>query len=319
MEILDDQKRQLDFWGEGSKLFGVFIVNMLLTLVTLGLYYPWARAATMKYLYQETEFEGSRFAFHGTGKEMFIGFIKAIGIFGGLYLIFFLFMWVQKPLFTLFGLLIFFTGMSLLTPIAIHGALRYRMSRTSWRGIHFGYRGQLSELIRICVVGFLLTLVTFGIYNFWFEMKLRRYLIQNIRFGNVQFSFRGDGTDWFGLNLGGYFLTIFTLGIYGFWWMKDRLKFQFSNIRIHQDDSTIKIKTSFTGGNYFGLVVVNSILMVITLGLATPWIMIRNIKYIFDNIVLNGPFNADAIEQTEEDYRDATGDDLMDALDMGMI
>jgi uncharacterized membrane protein YjgN (DUF898 family) len=318
METIDDQQRKLGFWGEGSKLFGIFIVNMLLTLITLGLYYPWARAATMKYLYQETEFEGSRFTFHGTGKEMFIGFIKALGIVLSLYLVLFLFMWIGNPLFTLLGFLIFFTGMSLLTPIAIHGALRYRMSRTSWRGIHFGYRGKLSELIRICIIGFLLTMVTFGIYGFWFEMKVRRYLIQNIRFGNVQFSFRGDGTDWFGLNLAGYLLSIITLGIYSFWWMKDRLKFQFSNIRIHQDDTTIKVRTSFTGGNYFGLVIVNGILMVITLGLAIPWIIIRNIKYIFDNIVLDGAFNPDALEQTEEDYRDATGDDLMDALDIGM-
>lgn len=319
METLDDQKHHLDFWGEGSKLFGIFIVNMLLTLVTLGLYYPWARAATLKYLYQETEFEGSRFTFHGTGKEMFLGFIKAIGIFGGLYLVLILFMWIGNPFFSLLGFLIFFTGMSLLTPIAIHGALRYRMSRTSWRGIHFGYRGKLSELIRICVIGFLLTLVTLGIYSFWFQMKLRRYIMENIRFGNVQFSFQGNGGDWFGLNLAGYLLTIITLGIYSFWWMKDRLKFIFSHTRIYQGESTIKIRTSFTGGNYFGLVIVNGILMVITLGLATPWVIIRNIKYIFDNIVLDGAFNPDAIEQTEEDYRDATGDDLMDALDLGLM
>nr|WP_290933665.1 DUF898 family protein [Haliscomenobacter sp.] len=96
MEILDDQNRQLSFWGEGSKLFGIFIVNMLLTLLTLGLYYPWARAATLKYLYQETEFEGSRFTFHGTGKEMFVGFIKAVGIILALYLVLFIFIWLDN-------------------------------------------------------------------------------------------------------------------------------------------------------------------------------------------------------------------------------
>ena len=77
------ETRQVTFYGEGAKLFGIYIVNILLTLVTLGLYYPWARAALLKYMYEESEFEGSRFTFHGTGKEMFIGFIKAIGIFPG--------------------------------------------------------------------------------------------------------------------------------------------------------------------------------------------------------------------------------------------
>lgn len=319
MEILDDQNRQLSFWGEGSKLFGIFIVNMLLTLVTFGLYYPWARAATLKYLYQETELEGSRFSFHGTGKEMFIGFIKAIGIIMALNLMFFFFIWLQNPLFVVFGSLIYFSGIALLTPIAIHGAMRYRMSRTSWRGIHFGYRGELSELLRISIRGFLLTLVTFGIYSFWFENNLRRYVIGNVRFGNAEFSFKGNGTDWFALNLAGYVITLITLGIYGFWWMKDRLKFLFSNIRIQQEEETIKVRTSFTAGNYFGLTVVNALLMFFTLGLATPWVIIRNIKYILDNISLDGAFNPDALEQTEDDYRDATGDDLMDALDMGLM
>ncbi|HPH20345.1 MAG TPA: DUF898 family protein [Haliscomenobacter sp.] len=319
MEILDDQNRQLSFWGEGSKLFGIFIVNMLLTLLTLGLYYPWARAATLKYLYQETEFEGSRFTFHGTGKEMFIGFIRAVGIILALYLVLFIFIWLDNSFFAFIGFLIFFAGTALLTPIAIHGAMRYRMSRTSWRGIHFGYRGQLSELIRICIQGFLLTLVTFGIYSFWFEIKLRRYVIDHIRFGNAEFSFKANGTDWFALNLAGYFITLITLGIYGFWWMKDRLKFLFSHVRIQQDEETIKVRTHFTAGNFFELTIINGLLMVFTLGLATPWVMIRNIKYIFDNLTLEGAFDADALEQTEDDYRDATGDDLMDALDMGLM
>ncbi len=69
-----------NFFGEGSKFFGIVVINFLLTLITLGLYYPWAKARTRQYLWSETEFEGSPFTFHGTGREMFRGFIIAYGI-----------------------------------------------------------------------------------------------------------------------------------------------------------------------------------------------------------------------------------------------
>ena len=80
---------KLQFHGTGAALFGIQFVNILLTMVTLGLYYPWAKAATLRYMYQETDFLGTRFAFHGTGREMFLGFIKTVGIIIALYSLYF--------------------------------------------------------------------------------------------------------------------------------------------------------------------------------------------------------------------------------------
>ena len=118
--------RQISFHGEGSKLFGIYIVNLLLTIVTLGMYYPWAKAAILQYLYQETEFEGSRFTFHGTGKEMFIGFIKAIGIFIVIYAFLIICILSGKPFIMSIGLLMTYAAFILLIPIAIHGSTKYQ-------------------------------------------------------------------------------------------------------------------------------------------------------------------------------------------------
>ena len=73
------------YHGDGTELFKIYIVNWLLTILTLGLYYPWAKASILKYNYQHTEFDGSNFTFHGTGKEMFRGFIKVVAVIGILY------------------------------------------------------------------------------------------------------------------------------------------------------------------------------------------------------------------------------------------
>ena len=56
------------FHGTGGTLFGIHVVNTLLTLVTLGFYYFWAKTRLRRYLFSHTEIEGDRFAYHGTGR-----------------------------------------------------------------------------------------------------------------------------------------------------------------------------------------------------------------------------------------------------------
>src|SRR3990167_1760278 len=99
-------------------------------------------------------------------------------------------------------------------PLAIHGSYRYRMSRTSWRGIRFGYRGNRNELIKNFFTWIFYTIITLGIYGSWLAMNLRNYLLSNVKLGNIKFKYEGNGGDYFVLNLKGYFLTIITLGIY---------------------------------------------------------------------------------------------------------
>ena len=58
----------LGFQGNGSDFFGVITFNWLLTIITLGFYYPWAKARRLQYNYGETSLEEGEFAFNGTGK-----------------------------------------------------------------------------------------------------------------------------------------------------------------------------------------------------------------------------------------------------------
>jgi len=319
MEIEQTYSRQITFYGEGAKLFGIYIVNLLLTIITLGLYYPWAKASVLRYVYQETEFEGSRFAFHGTGREMFKGFIKAIGIFIVLYALLILAIFTKNNVIISFGFLFFYAAILLLVPIAIHGSLKYRMSRTSWRGIHFGYRGDLKEFIQQFVIGGLLTIATLGIYSFWFTINLRRYIFGNIRFGNISFSYLGDGKEYFMLNLKGYFLSFITLGIYFFWFVKDLFAYFINNMRMDQNGNILNFRSTATAGGYFRLIFGNMLIVIFTLGLGTPWATVRTLNFIFANVIIDGVLDADAILQTEMDYKDATGEDISDMMDIGLI
>lgn len=315
--------KQLSFRGEGSKLFGIYIVNMLLTVITLGLYYPWAKAANLRYLYQETTLDNDRFTFHGTGKEMFRGFIKAILLILGLYLVTGLISYFATKtgimLLSLLSFLVLMGGFIYLIPVAIHGSMKYRLSRSSWRGIHFGYRGDRATLMKEFFVGTILTMLTLGFYNSWFITALYRYVIGHIRFGNVEFSFEGKGSDYFVINLKGVILSILTLGIYMFWYIKENTEFMVHNTKMHQEGRTIDLRINATVSDYFALTIGNYVLVLFTLGLGTPWAIIRTMEFYTRYVSIGEGLDANAIRQTESDYRDATGEDLSDMMDLGIV
>jgi uncharacterized membrane protein YjgN (DUF898 family) len=78
--------------------------------------------------------------------------------------------------------ILFYAGIFTILPLAIHGSYRYRMSRISWRGIRFGYRGDRNELIQNFCKWIFFTIITIGIYGPWMAINLRKYLLGNVRF-----------------------------------------------------------------------------------------------------------------------------------------
>lgn len=306
----------LDFKGKGGDFFGIVIINWLLTIVTLGIYYPWAKAKTLQFIFGQTTLNEDSFAFHGTGKEMFKGFIKAIGLFFCLALIMGVLFYLQMPI---LGGVFFYLGIIAILPVAIHGSYRYRMSRTSWRGIRFGYRGDRKEFTLLFFKWIFLTIITFGIYGSWLKINLRNYVLSNVRFGDAELNYDGDGRDYFFLNFKGYFLSVITLGIYMFWWQKDIFNYYIDNLSLYKDDKKITFTSTATGGDFVGLVVINLLIIIFTLGFGYAWVVTRTIKFIFDHIKLEGNIDLDTLQQTEANFKDATGDDISDFLDIDFI
>ena len=81
-EITSGEVRALKFHGRGYDLFSIFIINVLLIIATLGVYYFWGKVKIKRYLYSQLEFDGDRFTFHGKGKELFIGGIIGLLLLG---------------------------------------------------------------------------------------------------------------------------------------------------------------------------------------------------------------------------------------------
>jgi len=319
MELLENDTQpqyKLQFFGKGSEFFGIMIVNWLLTLITLGIYYPWARAKTLKYVFGSTALNDDRFHFSGTGQEMFIGFLKVIVFLVVFYLLLFSFS-LAGP-YALIGALLMYLLLFLFIPLAIHGSMRYRMSRTSLRGVRFGYRGSKKELFGKFLPGIFLTIITLGIYGAWFEINLRKYICGNVRYGDVKCHYEANGMDFFVLNLVGGLLTLVTLGIYSFWYQKKLFAYYVDNTFFTKDDRRIELRSTATAGGFFKLLVGNFFLVVFTLGLGAAWADMRTQQFIIDNIKLEGDIDLNAVQQTEDEYHNAFGEDAIDFFDIDL-
>ncbi len=310
------QDYKLSYHGKGMDYFVILLVNWLLTIVTLTLYYPWAKVKLLKYVYGSTALNGDRFSFAGTGKEVFVGYLKTVFIFGLLLALYFFLIASEQ---IVLGIIILYVCIFAIMPVAIHGSYRYRMSRTMWRGVRFGYRGNLKELFVNFYKWILLTIITLGVYGAWFEVKLNNYVLSNIRAGNAKFKFDASGTEYFLLNLKGYLLTLITLGIYSFWWMRDIFAFYVSHLTVEKDETALVFSSKATAGDFFKLYAINVLIIVFTLGLGLAWVETRNNRFMCDMIAIEGNLDLDTLAQTEEEYKDAMGEELAGFFELDLL
>lgn len=306
--------RRPSFHGEGGTLFGIVLVNLLLTLVTLGIYSFWGRTRVRKYLWGSTEFEGDRFAYHGTGKELLMGYLKALLVFFVLGMIIGVIGPALGTAGQILSTLVYLVAIVGLVPIAVYGARRYRLSRTSWRGIRFSLRGNVGDFVRMYVPGVLLTGLTLSLYTPYFQNNVRKYFADHTYFGTHRFGYDGEGGDLFGPYVIALLLTIPTLGLYWLWYTALRERYLWE----HTTFGPARFRSTITGGGLFGIAITSFLLLIVTLGIAAPWVIVRLRRYYAECLELEGALD---LAQIQQDARSAggTAEGFADILDTGGI
>lgn len=308
-----EQTRRLSFHGTGGSLFGIQIINVLLTIVTLGIYSFWGKVKVRKYLLSETEFEGDRFAYHGTGRELLNGSLKASLVFGlpiG-FLNVLPSLLDAGTLVKVVASLLIYCILMVFVPFAMAGTRRYRLSRSSWRGIRFSFRGNVLEFIKLFIGGSLLSLITLGFYYPIFETRRHAFMVSHSYFGNQKFTFDGHGRDLLWSYAVAVPLSLITLGIYWFWFLAKKQRY----LMEHTSFATARFYSTVTGDKLLLLNLGNLLLLLVTLGLAFPWVLVRNMRFNFSYFSLNGPLDVTAIQQ-EAQAASATGEELAGFLDL---
>ncbi|MGC3837231.1 YjgN family protein [Moritella viscosa] len=201
---------QFKFHGKGKEYFGIWIVNILLSIITLGIYSAWAKVRTNKYFYGNTELSGNRFDYLAQPKQILIGRIIAViavSIWAALN--------TFSPKIAVVVMLAFF----LIYPVLVVRNLRFDMKMTKFRNVRFNFTGSyksayivmlLKPLAAYIAIGvsFAVTLIyimpcskIFGIIIMaatcllllpllfsWVIAAMNQFIINNTRYGNLTFS-----------------------------------------------------------------------------------------------------------------------------------
>jgi uncharacterized membrane protein YjgN (DUF898 family) len=142
MRAAETRASAFTFTGTWREFLPIALTNLLLTVVTLGIYRFWAKARERRYLWSRTHFIDDHLEWTGTGTEMFIGFLLVmvvlipIGLFFQFGFTAMIFRGEQAA--AILTAAAIYVGIFYLIGVGQFRALRYRLSRTWWHGIRGG-------------------------------------------------------------------------------------------------------------------------------------------------------------------------------------
>ena len=309
--------RRIRHHGTGGELFVIFIVNLLLKIVTLGIYHFWAKTRVRRYLWTQTGLDGERFEYTGSGGELLIGFLKAVGLYILVVMGFMALSWAATALLGPAGrtlaMIVFVLLIVFAAGAARYASRRYLLTRTRYRGIRLGLQGSAWRYAMLAFGYGLFAIITLGLATPWTRMALARYVYNHQRFGSLEFEFDGRGGNLFKVFVLCLLLAIPTLGLSLIWYAAAEARYVAARLRL----GPVRFGLAITGGQLLGLVLVNLLLILVTLGLAMPWVTVRILHFFTERTQIVGEPNYDAVLQTQA-AADATGEGFADAFDLGI-
>ena len=179
-------------WLQPPGLIALSFVNSLLRLVTLGIYSFWGKTEVRKRIWSAIRIEGEPLQYTGTGKELFLGFLIIFGVVlipisltsFGVLMVF----GPNSPAYTIYTVLLYIF-IFLLFGIGTYRAQRYRLSRTTWRGIRGGLVGSDISYAWTYFWSAFLVPLTLGWITPWRTTELQKIITRDMRFGDRPFTF----------------------------------------------------------------------------------------------------------------------------------
>ncbi|KJF75353.1 YjgN family protein [Agrobacterium arsenijevicii] len=167
------------FTGNTKEYFGIWIVNILLTIITLGIYSAWAKVRRKRYFNGNTVLAGRAFGYHATGGQIFKGRLIAFAFI------------VISQLVTLIHPFLVFAPLILLIiffPWLITRSIRFNARVTSYRNVRFDFVGTAGGAFVSVMLGGLVALFSLGILAPLSSRWANRYIFSNLRYGDRPFS-----------------------------------------------------------------------------------------------------------------------------------
>ncbi len=198
MDAKAAQSLPFRFIGTGTQYFGIWIVNLLLMIITLGLYAPWAKVRKQQFFYSHTELAGERFDYTGDPWAILRGRLIAVAVLVVLNIL-----EAFNPAFLFLTFAVIMLGM----PWLIQRAMRFNAYNSRYRNLRLRFDGGLGEAFLIYVVLLIPCVLLFPLFPYWMY-RHKRYLHSHLGYGNHGFRFQGRLRDFYSVYIESFLLGL---------------------------------------------------------------------------------------------------------------
>jgi uncharacterized membrane protein YjgN (DUF898 family) len=219
--LMAREQSKLSFTGTGSEYFRIWLVNLALTILTLGVYSAWAKVRRLQYFYRATSLEGVCFDYVAKPTNILAGRVIALGLFGVYYLAY--------NFMPELGALVIVVVVAVL-PYLLRQSHRFKARNTLHRSVAFhfdgtvaaAYQTYLPPLIVLFAPSVVASLVFSEKGGLWvialslaglvawpfFHATFRRFMQRNLRYGDAAFGFDATNQNFFAVWAKGIALSI---------------------------------------------------------------------------------------------------------------
>lgn len=329
-----------EFHGKTGEYFKIWIVNIMLSIVTLGIYSAWAKVRSKRYFYSNTLLMQSSFDYLADPIKILKGRLLAFGV-----IVLYSLSSAVSPMLEL-GLAIAFIP---LVPWVIIKALKFNLFYSAYRNIRFHFHGEYLRALWVFIGMPIMVAITLGLAYPYFARERKQFVIGNSAYGSSQFDMNATTGQFYGVYMrtsaviiliillaGGLFYALqlllsgspdnlkvivpailallfypLLMVVYGY------LYTTISNLVINQTQlQQCQFESSLETGKMCWLYFSNTLAIIFSLGLLIPWAMIRTARYRLSCLSLIVTGSPDDFLAAETEKASAVGEELGDLLDI---
>ncbi len=312
------------FTGTGGQYFKIWIVNILLSVLTFGIYSAWAKVRRKQYFYGNTHLSDAGFQYLADPVKILKGRI--------IVFIFFIAYSGANQFYPMISL-VFIPILLILLPWLVVRSLSFNSYNSAFRSIRFNFSGTILGAAKAFVLWPLLMPLTLGIIGPYVFYRQKKFVVENSGYGKTRFHFQAGAGDYYALfikftlplilflglavgaglilaPLAGVILAVLYLYAFAYFSVKsNNLLYNSTRLLSHGFLATMEIK------DYAWIVLTNTLATVLTLGIFHPFAQVRAYRYKIKNLALLPAGDLNQFVAAEQKQVSAVGDEMSEFMD----
>jgi len=308
------------FTGTSSEYFGIWIVNILLIIVTIGFYAPWAKVRRLRYFYGNSWLEQENFDFTGIPTKILLGriiagvvYISALGVSS-----------INPDYAWAFPVLIL-----LVLPWLLRATYRFNARNSKYRNSRFYFAGTNPTAYKTYLWWTILTVLSLGLLFPYAFYKHKQYQFEHLHVGQLPFALHATAGVYYAAILIPIILALilavlaFMLPLFVVLYVPVAILLipliQGSLYRVTWSKISIgnsKFACDLNEWRYAWIVVTNWLARAVSVGLLSPWAAIRLHKYKIESLSIVWQDDPNYILSLAQQDHPAFAEELSDILDI---